>query len=319
MWPSSHSGRPPCAVPPTLPADPEGVGAYPAAGPYYVAEYRPGERVVIRQNRFYGGTRSHHVDGFTVDLQAASHEEVLDRIERGEADWGWALTPAYLDPARQLAAKYGINRSQFFLKPGLAFRGYAFNASRPLFRNNPRLRQAVNFAIDRSALRRAGGGENESVLTDQYLPSTMPGFKDARIYPLEAPDLRRARDLARGHIRGGKALRYTVESPQQPGHGCVISASCPSTAARTASRALPKATKNESPCVSISRPPCAATAARSRRWCSASTSGYPSRSCLRSRVEPSMSVNRKVTAPLGRSDMPGERDTSRAHEASPPS
>jgi peptide/nickel transport system substrate-binding protein len=205
----------PCAVPPTLPADPEGVGAYPAAGPYYVAEYRPGERVVIRRNGFYGGTRSHHVDGFTVDLQAASYEEVLDRIERGEADWGWALTPAYLDPARQLAAKYGINRSQFFLKPGLTFRGYALNASRPLFRNNPRLRQAVNFAIDRSALRDAGGGENESVLTDQYLPSTMPGFKDARVYPLEAPDLRRARVLARGHTRGGKALLYTVESPQQ--------------------------------------------------------------------------------------------------------
>jgi peptide/nickel transport system substrate-binding protein len=205
----------PCAVPPTLPADPEGAGAYPAAGPYYVAEYRPAERIVIRRNRFYGGERPHRVDGFTVDLQAASHEEVLDRIERGEADWGWALTPAYLDPARGLVAKYGINRSQFFLKPGLAFRGYALNTSRPLFRNNPRLRQAVNFAIDRSALRRAGGGETESVLTDQYLPQNWPSFMDARIYPLDSPDLSRARELARGHTRGGKAVLYTVDSPQQ--------------------------------------------------------------------------------------------------------
>jgi peptide/nickel transport system substrate-binding protein len=201
-----------CAVPPTLPADPEGVAAFPAAGPYYVAEYRPGERVIIRRNPFYGGKRRHHVDRFTVDLRANSHEEVLDRIERGEADWGWALPPAYLDPARRLVAKYGINKSQFFLEPGAAFRGYAFNVSRPLFRNNLRLRQAVNFAIDRSALRRAAGGSYESTLTDQYLPPGMAGFKDARIYPLRGPDLRRARALARGHTRSGKAVLYTVNS-----------------------------------------------------------------------------------------------------------
>lgn len=202
-----------CAVPPTLPADPEGAGAFPAAGPYYVAEYRPDERVVIRRNAFYGGKRAHHVDGFTVDLRLSSHEEVLDRIERGGADWGWATPPVYLDPARRLVAKYGINKSQFFLAPGSVFRGYVFNMSRPLFRNNLRLRQAVNFAIDRSALRRAGGGPFESRLTDQYLPPGMPGFKDARIYPLRGPDLRRARALARGHTRSGKVVLYTVDSP----------------------------------------------------------------------------------------------------------
>ena len=42
---------------------------FPGAGPYYVAEYRPLERVVIRRNRFYGGNRPHHVDGFHVDLR----------------------------------------------------------------------------------------------------------------------------------------------------------------------------------------------------------------------------------------------------------
>lgn len=202
-----------CAVPPTLPADPEGVNAFPAAGRYYVAEYRPGDRILIRRNRFYGGDRPHHVDGFDVDLQAASHEEVLDRIERSEADWGWALAPVYFDPSRRLAAKYGVNRSQFFLKPGFGFRGFALNSSRPLFHNHPSLRQAVNFAVDRSALRRAGGGPIESRPTDQYLPPSMRGFTDARIYPLEGPNLRRARELARGHTRSGKALLYTVDSP----------------------------------------------------------------------------------------------------------
>ena len=202
-----------CAVPPALPADPEGVVVFPAAGPYYVAEYRPGQTVLLRRNPFYGGKRRHYVDGYTVDLRVSSHEEVLDRVERGEADWGWALAPVYFDPARRLVAKYGVNRSRFFLQPGSTFRGYALNSSRPLFRNNPKLRQAVNFAIDRSALRRAGSGPFESRLTDQYLPPTVAGFRDARIYPLSGPDLRRARALASGHTRSGKAVLYTVDSP----------------------------------------------------------------------------------------------------------
>jgi ABC-type transport system substrate-binding protein len=202
-----------CAVPPELPFDPEGVAAFPAAGPYYVAEYRPAERVVIRRNPFYGGKRTHHVDSFTVDLRVSSHEEVLDRIERAEADWGWALSPAYFDPARKLSAKYGVNRSQFFVRPGATFRGYSFNTSRPLFRNNPQLRRAVSFAIDRSAFRRVAGGPLSSRLTDQYLPPGMAGFTDARIYPLAGPDLRRARALARGRTRDGKVVLQTIDLP----------------------------------------------------------------------------------------------------------
>ena len=172
---------------------------------------------MIRRNRYYGGKRPHHVDGFTVDLRAGSLDEVLDRIEAGTADWGFALAAAYLDPERRLAAKYGINKEQFFLTPGFGFRGYALNTSRPLFRDNPQLRRAVNFAIDRAALRRAGGGRLESRLTDQYLPPTMTGFRDEDIYPLDKPDLDRARELADGHTRSGKAVLYTVTTtPTRP-------------------------------------------------------------------------------------------------------
>jgi peptide/nickel transport system substrate-binding protein len=202
-----------CAAPPALPADPEGFAAVPAAGPYYIADYRPAEKVVIRRNPFYGGDRPHHVDGFTVDLGASSSEEVLDRIERGEADWGWAPPPTYFDAERRLAAKYGVNKSQFFVQSGSELRGFVLNSSRPLFRDNARLRQAVNFAVDRSAFYRVEGGPFASHLTDQYLPPTMPGFEDERIYPLTRPDLRRARALARGHTRSGKALLYTIDAP----------------------------------------------------------------------------------------------------------
>jgi peptide/nickel transport system substrate-binding protein len=61
-----------CAVPPGLPVDREGVGRFPGAGPYYVAEYVRGRRIVLRRNRYYGGSRPHHVDRFVVDLEATS-------------------------------------------------------------------------------------------------------------------------------------------------------------------------------------------------------------------------------------------------------
>ena len=108
-----------CAVPPTLPPDAEGVRRFPGAGPYVVQEYRPDERITIRRNRYYGGDRVHHVDGFDVDLHANSAEEVLDRIEAGRADWGYTLPQAAFLPGRRLIDKYGINYSRFWVMPGL--------------------------------------------------------------------------------------------------------------------------------------------------------------------------------------------------------
>lgn len=203
-----------CAVPPTLPLDPEGVRTpLPGAGPYYFAEYRPGERVVIRRNAFYGGKRPHHVDGFDVDLRAASPQDMVQRVERGDADWGHQLAAIFLDSTLGLVPKYGVNGPRFFLKPGLTLRMLAINSSRPLFKNNPRLRKAVNLALDRQALRDAGGGPLSGVLTDQYLPPSVPGFSDAHLYPLADADLDRARALASGNVRGGKAVFYTTDNP----------------------------------------------------------------------------------------------------------
>ena len=204
-----------CAVPPTLPSDPEGVGPFPSAGPYVVTEYRPGERVTIRRNRFYRGTRPHHVDGFDVDLRASGPAEVLDRVERGDADWGYVIAPSYFEPGRRLVAKYGINKSQFFVRPGLILRHLVFNSARPLFRDNAPLRRAVNFAINRRALARTATGTPLSDrLTDQYLPPSLPGFSDADIYPLERPNLERARALARGNLAAERpsSTRTTVLS-----------------------------------------------------------------------------------------------------------
>jgi ABC-type transport system substrate-binding protein len=211
-----------CAVPPTLPADPEGVSTFPAAGPYYVAQYRPGERVVLRRNRFYRGKRPHHVDGFDIDLRADRPQEVVARVDRGEADWGYTTAGIYFDPSLGIVAKYGINRSRFFVRRGFTLRMLALNSARPVFRNNPSLRKAVNFALNRRAIINGASDPRASVPTDQYLPSSMPGFRDADIYPLEHADLAKARELARGHLNGGKVVLYTNSTPLPMAVGRIV-------------------------------------------------------------------------------------------------
>lgn len=204
-----------CAVPPTLPSDPEGVHRFAGSGPYFISEYVPKQRIVLERNRFYGGTRPHHVDRYVVDLREKTPQDVFRQIERGQADWGWVSPPfVYFDPTYGLIRKYGVNRSQFFIKPGLALRGYYLNVSRPLFHDNLQLRRAVNFAVDRPAIVSRGGlfSPLAGQPTDQYLPPSMPGFRDARIYPLDGPELGKARALARGHLREGKAVLGTIDN-----------------------------------------------------------------------------------------------------------
>lgn len=229
-----------CAVPPTLPSDPEGVGAFPGSGPYYISEYARGQRVVLERNRFYGGARPHHVDRFVVDV-GRSPEEVVDRIEKGLTDAGGVPPGLYLDRARRLARKYGVNRSQFFIKPGLLLRAYHFNNSRPLFKDNADLRRAVNFAVDRPALVRAAGNGSRLFArpTDQYLPPSIPGFRDARIYPLAGPDLRKAQALARGHTRSGKAVLWTVDTPSELASAQIIKRDLKKIGLRVEVKALP--------------------------------------------------------------------------------
>ena len=212
-----------CAVKPNLPANPEGVRDFPAAGPYYVAEFRPGERIVLKRNRYYRGTRPHHVDGFEIDFKALSPQEAVQRVDRGDADWSYTTAGIYFDPTLGMVAKHGINRpdGRFYVRPGFTLRMLAFNSARPLFKDNVNLRKAVNYALNRREIVNSGG-PLASVPTDQYLPQTMPGFKNADVYPLERADLNRARALARGNLRDGKAVLYTAQNPLTIALGQVV-------------------------------------------------------------------------------------------------
>jgi peptide/nickel transport system substrate-binding protein len=197
-----------CPVQKDLPSAPEGVPApLPGSGPYYVAEFVRDSRVVLKRNPYYRGLRAHHLGQIVFQVNGDS-VGVTRKVESGELDVDLNVPLVTL---ADLTPKYGINKHRFFsVRSANVF--YVFmNTERPLFKGNARLRQAINFALDRTAMLQAFGGHFGS-RTDSYLPPGLPGHLNVHPYPLRHPDLPKARALAHGHTRGGKAVYYACES-----------------------------------------------------------------------------------------------------------
>jgi ABC-type transport system substrate-binding protein len=198
-----------CPVPLGLPVNSEGIDApFSGGGPYYVSNWVPGQELDLARNPYYHGVRPPRVARFVI-TPAGSDEETLRGIDAGTIDWADRLPSTV--PA--LAERYGLNKAEFFVYPVTSEQYLALNTSRPLFRNNPVLRRAINFAIDRKAILREYGAYAGRAI-DHYVPSILPGFRKLHVYPLNGPDLRKARAFARGHTRTGKAIYYARDDPR---------------------------------------------------------------------------------------------------------
>ena len=213
-----------CAVPPNIPIN-RNVRVIPSAGPYYVTSYAPKQGVVLARNPNYHGSRPRHFAQIQLAVRIPASRAV-HMIETGNADFTtlsgdfYPSTPTITALATQLAAGYGSGsgKRQYFVNPTLSLDYFALNTHRPLF-SDVRVRQAVNYAIDRDALAKLGTPSFQPLpepRTDQYLPPGMPGYRAARIYP-DRPDPAKARQLvASAHARGRTAVLYTVETRPGP-------------------------------------------------------------------------------------------------------
>ena len=204
-----------CVLPAGSPLAPSGMAPpVPSAAPYYVSEYVPGQRIVLKRNIYYHGPRPHHVDSFVFDL-SVDDNQAIDDVVNGSADYGFAPNLVYAGRAPELARRFGVNKNQFFVEPTAFIRMFVLNTSRPLFRDNVPLRRAINFAVDRPALVAQFGSYAETPV-DHYLAPIMPGYRNVHVYPLRGPNVARARALARGHTRSGKVVLYvpTRATPQ---------------------------------------------------------------------------------------------------------
>jgi peptide/nickel transport system substrate-binding protein len=211
------------AVPASFPLDTEvDKGPVHSAGPYYLSEWNKKTSALAVRNPHWNNNAEpfkslkfqNNVDRITwagVGGDLATHRL---QCERNEADNCSAPPTQY----KELADKYGINRKdgQFHARPELATWYINTNYEQPLFKNNPKLAQAVMHAIDRRFMV-AQHGFLGGKRTDQWLPYGMPGFKDWNIYSAKGPNYAKAKELAQGNTRGGKAVYYAPNRSYGPG------------------------------------------------------------------------------------------------------
>jgi peptide/nickel transport system substrate-binding protein len=196
-----------CAIPTNLAHDPNGVLAPPAAGPYYIASRVPNKSIVVKRNPYYKGKRPHNVNQIVYNIGNSLPATYL-RVQQAATDYAaGGIPPASYAEAAQ---KYGVNKSQFFVKPQLGVSYLAFNHDRSAFKGakGTALAKAINYAIDRKAML-AQGGYLAGKRTDQILPPGMAGFRDASLYPLKGPDVSTAKKwAAKAGVKTGETLEY---------------------------------------------------------------------------------------------------------------
>src|SRR3954465_15656423 len=196
-----------CAVPTNLAHDPNGVTAPAAAGPYFISDRVPNKSITIKKNPNYHGKRPHNVNQINY-VVGNSLDATYLRTQQGATDYAaGGIPPASYAEAAQ---KYGINKSQFWVKPQIGVSYFAFNHDRPLFKgaNGIALAKAINYAIDRKALL-AQGGYLAGKRTDQILPPGMAGFRDASLYPLKGPDIATAKKwLSKSGVKDGQNIEF---------------------------------------------------------------------------------------------------------------
>jgi peptide/nickel transport system substrate-binding protein len=183
-----------CAIPTNLP---RGIVDQPIEswGPYYVVERVLEESTALAVNPNYRGPRPHLPSRIVFTVRRGPLQAILDDLDRGDADY--ALASFDSDTYAALAAK-----KELVVRPTMTLRYLALNEENGIFSGNPKLRQAVNYALDRPALVRAQGFDAARRAT-HYLPPGMPGYVANEAYPRRGADLATARKLAKGHTRDG--------------------------------------------------------------------------------------------------------------------
>ena len=146
-------------------------GQWVTAGPYYISAHDIGRSVVLDRNKNYTGKRPHNADRVVVTVGGDENQSIL-QIKSGQADLD-SNPPAAA--AAQLGDEFGVNKSQFWVKPTVSTNWWALNTLPGSPFADLKLRKAVNWAIDRPAQVRVSG-KYGGRRTDQILPLAMAGM-----------------------------------------------------------------------------------------------------------------------------------------------
>ena len=187
-----------------------------SCGPYYIASWEQKRTARLVRNPFYKGGHPSNPDAIEFNIGIATAAQRL-RVENNDTDLA-GFPPA---AAAEIRDRYGVNKSHtgsspsFYVRTNPVFWYLNMNNDQALFKNNDKLRRAVNHAIDRPQMVRQHGALG-GTRTDQILPVGFPGFRNWNLYSLKGSNIAKAKAQAAGATRGGKCEFWTFNTSFGP-------------------------------------------------------------------------------------------------------
>lgn len=202
-------------VPAETAASDQGSNPIPSTGAYMTVSYDPNKQwKIVRNPNFKEWSKDAqpdgYPDGFDYDFGLTDEAEIT-AIQNGQADWTSDQPPA--DRLAELGTKYV---KQTHVNPMMAIRYAAMNVNEPPF-NDVRVRQAVNYAINRGSIVKLFGGKNLAQPTCQVLPPGFPGYAAYCPYTKNpdktwsAPDMAKAKALVKESGTAGQEVTIIAE------------------------------------------------------------------------------------------------------------
>jgi peptide/nickel transport system substrate-binding protein len=187
-------------VPASAPAKDQSTTPLPSSGPYMIKSYAPNKQAIIFRNPnfvasdFDGNVPSGNPDMMTVDI-IGDDTVALQRVISGQDDYDFHQIPP--DRLASTQQKYG-DQIKVYTPANLY---YFFMNTRVAPFDNLKVRQAVNYAINREALVRIYGGLAQP--TENIMPPTYPQYQKLDLYPY---DLAKAKSLIQASGDAGAAV-----------------------------------------------------------------------------------------------------------------
>jgi peptide/nickel transport system substrate-binding protein len=189
-------------VPAKTPAKDQSTTPAPATGPYMIKSYKPNKQAIVVRNPYFkasmfnGNVPSGNPDKMTIDI-IGDDSVALQRTISGTDDYDFHQIPP--DRLAATQQKYG---SQIKVYTPANTYYFFMNVRQPPF-DNLKVRQAVEYAVNREALVRIYGGLGQP--TENILPPTYPQYKKHNLYPY---NLKKAKQLVAAS--GDKGMAVTV-------------------------------------------------------------------------------------------------------------
>lgn len=184
-------------------------------GAYVLEDWIPGSLITLQRNEHYWNNGATAIDTVRhhVVVQAATE---LARYRSGEIDITGTIPPDSIAMVQEELP------DQVRLSPSLGIYYYGFNLSRPPFKDNLKLRQALSMAIDRELLVKEWTGRGEAPAygwvppgVDNYTPAS-PGY--AKLTQTERNQLAQRLYLEAGYSRDNPLqveVRYNTADTEQ--------------------------------------------------------------------------------------------------------